>query len=62
MKVTVDQDACVGCGLCVDTCPSVFVMEGDIAKVVAATATPDDEQACREAADGCPVEAIAIED
>ena len=27
---------------------------------VAATATPDDEQACREAADGCPVEAIAI--
>jgi ferredoxin len=33
MKVWVDQDLCTGDGLCVDVCPSMFVLEGGISYV-----------------------------
>ena len=61
MKVTVDQDTCIGCGLCPETCPEVFEMKEDkaIAKVVE---VPESEcGCCRQAADECPVEAIVVE-
>ena len=31
-KVSVD-DACIACGTCVEICPDVFELEGDIASV-----------------------------
>lgn len=62
MKATVDQDACVGCGLCPDVCPAVFEMQGDTAVAKTNPVPPGEEDACREAADGCPVDAIAIEE
>ena len=35
-KVTIDEAACVGCGLCVNVCPDVFELTDDgIAKVKA---------------------------
>lgn len=61
MKATVDASTCTGCELCVDTCPDVFVMEGDVAGVKANPVPAAAEGACQEAADGCPVEAIKIE-
>ncbi|HUU28071.1 MAG TPA: ferredoxin [archaeon] len=60
MKATVDADLCTGCGLCVDLAPSVFELGDDVAKVIVAKVPPDDEDACREAAESCPVEAIGI--
>ena len=35
MKVKVDADLCIGCGLCTETCPDVFEMDEDqgVAKV-----------------------------
>ena len=60
MKAVVDRDTCTGCGLCCDTCPEVFEMDGDVAKVLAAAVPADAQQKCREAAEGCPVEAISI--
>ena len=57
-KVTVDAATCVGCGLCEQSCPEVFKVEGDgIAHVKA--------QACAthnlsEVAEMCPVNAIKV--
>ena len=62
MRATVDEDTCVGCGLCSETCPSVFKMDDDVAKVVVDEVPSEDEDACREAAESCPVDAITIEE
>lgn len=61
MKANVNEDTCIGCGLCADTCPEVFVMENAIAKVKVPEVPPEHEDCCREAADGCPVEAISLD-
>lgn len=61
MKATVDAETCVGCGLCVDGCPEVFRMEDGIAVVHVDEVPVSVEGSCREAADGCPVDAIAVE-
>lgn len=61
MKAKVDADLCVGCGLCVETCPAVFEMKDSLAVAKAAGVPADAEAACRDAADGCPVKAITIE-
>ena len=60
MKAIIDQDLCTGCGLCPDTCPEVFEMSGDTAKVIVDTVPEKSEDTCREAAENCPVEAISI--
>ena len=62
MKAIVDADACVGCELCAETCRAVFRMNDGIAEVKADPVPTESETACRDAADGCPVQAIAIED
>ncbi len=62
MKVSVDEDLCTGCELCVETCPDVFEMSEDVARVKVES-IPDDAQDCtRQAAEECPVEAIIIEE
>jgi len=33
MKVVVDEETCIGCGLCEETCPEVFEMNDDKARV-----------------------------
>ncbi len=62
MKVRIDEDACVGDGTCVEVCPEVFEMRGDLAAVKVDEVPEGLEEKCREAADSCPVEAIFIEE
>ena len=62
MRAIVDKDTCTGCGLCVDSCPEVFELVDDLAQVIIDPVPVEAEEACREAAEGCPVEAISIQD
>jgi ferredoxin len=62
MTAKVDADTCTGCGLCTDTCPEVFELDGDIAVVRVDPVPPEEAAACRDAMEGCPVNAISIEE
>ena len=61
MKARVDPDICIGCTLCTQTCPEVFRMEGDKSVAYVSPVPNKIEDACRKAADDCPVSAITIE-
>lgn len=62
MRAMVDEDTCSGCGMCEETCPEVFELVDDLAKVKVDPVPAEHEDACREAADDCPDEAITIEE
>lgn len=58
-KMFVDQ-SCIACDACILTAPNNFAMhdEDGHAYVVKQPSTPEEEELCQEAMDGCPVEAI----
>ncbi len=62
MRVTVDEDTCIGCGLCAEDCPEVFEMNDDKVRVKVDEVSEDVVESCKEAAENCPVEAIQMED
>ena len=62
MTAKVDQETCIGCGLCAELCPAVFSMEDEKAVAIDGDVPSDAEESCRDAADQCPVEAIEIEE
>ena len=63
MKASVDKNACVGSGLCAQTCPEVFELDDSGKAQVKVDAVPEGaEDSCREAAEGCPSQAISIQE
>ena len=68
MRIHIDQDACIECGLCSSTCPEVFEQNAGkkaiIVKCYQRSGASDGEvgeplQKCtQDAAASCPVEAI----
>ena len=61
MKAEVDQDLCIGDGICSDTCPEVFELRDDaLAYVIADPVPADAEASCKEACESCPTDAIKL--
>lgn len=57
-KVSVDTSTCVGCGLCEQSCPEVFEVQGDgIAHVKAQSCS---QHNLTEVAEQCPVNSIKV--
>lgn len=59
MKAFVN-DSCIGCGLCESTCSAVFRMNDNGVAEAIDEVPEDQEDAAREACDGCPVAAIEL--
>ncbi|MCX7712977.1 MAG: ferredoxin [Chthoniobacterales bacterium] len=57
------DDQCIDCDLCRETAPANFKRndEGGHSYVYKQPETPEEEQQCREAMEGCPVEAIGCD-
>lgn len=59
-KLIIDESTCVGCGLCVNSCPDCFEMTSDgVAKVKTHSCSSCD---LHEVASQCPVNCITVED
>jgi ferredoxin len=54
------DDTCVGCRSCVEICPEVFELEGELATIQKGADLSLDKKII-EAAEACPVEAIHCE-
>ncbi len=61
MKARVDKNVCTGCGLCVNNCPDVFEMQGDVAGVKGESIPDSAVECAKEAAGNCPLDAIVVE-
>ncbi len=59
--ITIDTDSCTACGLCEEAAPNVFEV-GDTAVVKGGVDLAANADAIREAAESCPVEAIAVQE
>ncbi len=61
MKVNIDREGCIRCALCAEVCPEVFRMADDGRSET--YKSPDGfENQVRDAAIGCPVNVIHIEE
>ena len=62
MRVTIDRDGCISCGMCAQTCPTVFEIASDgFAQVIHQPDSGETEPA-RLAAESCPAAVISIEE
>lgn len=60
MQVIVNQDLCIGCGICANMCPSCFQMKDDMKSYVVEDSDCSAEECCEQATSACPVQAIEI--
>jgi ferredoxin len=62
MVVKVDQEKCIGCGLCINICPEVFEFnENNKSQVKAGADFKKNERCIKESVQSCPVTAIETE-
>lgn len=60
MKVIVNKETCIGCGLCESTCPDVFEMVDNIAVPKIQEVPAKDQECAKKMVNECPVNAIEI--
>jgi ferredoxin len=60
MKASVNKNACIGCGICIDICPAVFEFDPQGLSEASTFITPELDHNARAAAHACPTCAITI--
>lgn len=60
VKVKVDRETCIGCGVCVSLCPTVFALDEE-GKSKVIKQPEEGECDIDAAASSCPVGAITVE-
>lgn len=58
-KITIDKNACIGCGSCMEICPEVLALDSE-GKATVIAKTGDLNTKALDAARSCPVSAIII--
>ena len=62
LKFHVDRDLCIGAATCVAIAPQTFVLDSEAKAIILASTDQDADSVIIDAAKGCPVAAIIIED
>ncbi len=60
MRIAINKDVCIGCGLCEELLPDIITVGSYHAKVVRAELRPEEEPTAAAAAQDCPVGAISF--
>ena len=58
MSIKVNQEKCIGCGMCINMCPKVFKLNSMGKSEVL---SQQDVDCARNAANSCPVDAIKVD-
>jgi len=62
VRIIIKKEACIGCEICVNTCPEVFMEWGLYMRAVFEVKEPGRYKALVEKAiEGCPARAISVE-
>ena len=62
MKVKVNQETCIGCGMCIDMCPEVFEYnDAGLSSPKTESVEESVKDSLAEAQQACPVDAIETE-
>ncbi|MGE4554791.1 MAG: ferredoxin [Candidatus Paceibacterota bacterium] len=59
IKVFIDEELCVGCGMCASLCPEVFEIKEGKSHVKEGVSLEKNENCIEKAIENCPVEAIS---
>ncbi|TKB26232.1 ferredoxin [Desulfopila sp. IMCC35006] len=59
--VVIDQEECIGCEACVETCPEVFAFDSDAEKAYVIDGANGDADCVDEAIASCPAACISRE-
>ncbi|MDR1516285.1 MAG: ferredoxin [Synergistaceae bacterium] len=60
MRLNLNVETCIGCGVCSQVCPDVFFLDEDAGRAVISNAelADSEENLVREAIDACPIGCI----
>ncbi|MDD4835538.1 MAG: ferredoxin [Dethiosulfovibrio sp.] len=60
MRVVIEGERCIGCGVCVQICPDAFTL--DETRGIARVIRPEGARCVLDARDSCPVSCIIVEE